>query len=35
MKTQSVTAYSGNGLTGYINSATNIVTRVYRGRDIN
>ena len=27
MKTNSVTAYSGNGLTGYINSATNIVTR--------
>ncbi len=35
MKTHSVTAYSGNGLTGYINSPTNIITRVYRGRDIN
>jgi len=35
MKTHSVTAYSGNGLTGYIQSATNINTRVYRGRDIN
>jgi Carboxypeptidase regulatory-like domain len=35
IKTHSITAYSGNGLTGYINSATNIITRVYRGRDIN
>jgi hypothetical protein len=35
MKTHSATVWSGNQLTGHIQSATNIVGRVYRGRDIN
>jgi hypothetical protein len=33
IKTHSVTTYSGNQITGHITSATNIVARVYRGRD--
>ncbi len=35
MKTHSATIYSGNQLTGHINSATNMVARVYRGTDLN
>jgi hypothetical protein len=35
IKTHSATVYSGSQLTGHINSATSVVGRVYRGRDIN
>ncbi|HEY8232992.1 MAG: carboxypeptidase regulatory-like domain-containing protein [Vicinamibacterales bacterium] len=35
MKTHSATIYSGNQLTGHIDSATNIYSRVYRGTDLN
>ena len=35
MKTHSATIYSGNQLTGHIDSATNIYSRLYRGTDLN
>ena len=35
MKTHSATIYSGNQLTGHIDSATNIYARLYRGTDLN
>jgi hypothetical protein len=35
MKTHSATIYSGNQLTGHIDSATNVYTRLYRGTDLN
>jgi hypothetical protein len=35
IKTHSATTYSGSQLNGYINSATNVIGRVYRGRDVN
>jgi hypothetical protein len=35
MKTNSATTWHGNGLYGWINSATNVVARVYRSYDLN
>ena len=35
VKTHSATIYSGNQLVGFINSATNVVARAYRGADFN
>src|SRR6185436_4167980 len=35
MKTHSATIWSGNQLAGYMDSATNIYARIYRGADLN